>query len=149
MNRKFLTRSLMAFALVVASVLYLLSVCVPEKFDFFNLAWAGLIVSGAWGVIILLDGVFERNIPVVKRFKILAGAGLIVCGVVCAVMACLVPQNLVVPIIVLVVAVAILLGVLATGGKKWDEGDNQKIGYENYFQRKAREEKENEKNSKN
>jgi len=81
---------------------------------------------------------------VVKKFKIFGGAILLICGVVCAVFAYLLPENLVVPIIVLVVAVAILLGIFATGGKKWDEGDNQKIGYENYHQRKAREEKENE-----
>ncbi len=143
MNRKFLTRSLYATALVVAAVLYLLSVCLPDKFGFFNLAWAGLIVAGAWGVTLLLDGIFERNVSVVKKFKIFGGAVLIACGVVCALFACLLPENLVVPIIVLVGAVALLLGIWATGGKKWDEGDNQKVGYENYHQRKAREEKEN------
>lgn len=145
MNRKFLTRSLYAIALVVAAVLYLLSVCVPDKFGFFNLAWAGLVVAGIWGVTMLLDGIFERNVPVVKRFKIFGGAILLIGGVVCAVFACLLPENLVAPIIVLVLAVAVLLGIFATGGKKWDEGDNQKVGYENYHQRKAREEKEENK----
>lgn len=144
MNKKFLTRSLAAMALVAAAVLYLLNVIDPEKFGFFNLAWAGMIVSGAWGLILLLDGVFERNVSVVKKFKILGGSILLICAVICAVFACLLPQNLVVPIIVLVVAVAIFLGIVATGAKKWDEGDNQKIGYENYHQRKAREEKENQ-----
>ncbi len=144
MNKKFLTRSLAALALVAAAVLYLLSVINPEIFGFFNLAWAGLIVSGAWGLILLLEGVFERNTSVVKKFKIIGGSILLVCAVICAVFACLLPQNLVVPIIVLVAAVAIFLGIIATGGKKWDEGDNQKVGYENYHQRKEREEKENQ-----
>ena len=35
----------------------------------------------------------------------------------------------------------IVLGVLVTGGKKWDEGDNQKVGYKTYRERKAEEEK--------
>lgn len=144
MNKKFLTRSLAALALVAAAVLYLLSVLVPEQFGFFNLAWAGMIVSGAWGIILLLEGIFERNVSVVKKFKIIGGAILIVGGVICAVFACLLPQSIVAPIIVLVAAAAIFLGIVATGGKKWDEGDNQQVGYENYFQRKKREEKENE-----
>ncbi len=143
MNRKFLTRSLAALALVAAAVLYLLSVCIPDTFGFFNLAWAGMIVAGAWGIILLLDGIFEKNVSVVKKFKIFGGAILIVGGVICAVFACLLPENLVVPIIILVAAVAILLGIVATGGKKWDEGDNQKVGYENYHQRKEREDREN------
>ena len=35
----------------------------------------------------------------------------------------------------------LVLGILITGGKKWDEGDNHKAGYKNYYQRKEEEEK--------
>ena len=45
------------------------------------------------------------------------------------------------PIIAIVVTVALLLGFVAVGGKKWDQGDNQNVGYKNYYQRKAEEEK--------
>ena len=55
-------------------------------------------------------------------------------------------QNLVIPIIAVVVTVALLLGFVAVGGKKWDQGDNQNVGYKNYYQRKAEEEKLAEKN---
>ena len=51
------------------------------------------------------------------------------------------PKNLVLPILLVVVSVLLVLGILFTGGKKWDTGDNQKMGYKNYYQRKAEEEK--------
>jgi hypothetical protein len=41
------------------------------------------------------------------------------------------------------VAAGIVLGIIGTGGKKWDTADNQKVGYKNYHQRKAEEEKNN------
>ena len=55
---------------------------------------------------------------------------------------------MVIPIIALVAAVGLLLTILFTGGKKWDEGDNQKVGYKNYYERKAEEEKQAEKEEK-
>ena len=48
---------------------------------------------------------------------------------------------MILPIISIVITVAFLITVLATGGKKWDEGDNHKAGYKNYYERKADEEK--------
>jgi uncharacterized membrane protein YesL len=38
---------------------------------------------------------------------------------------------------------ALLLGFVAIGGKKWDEGDNQKEGYKTYRERKAEEQQSN------
>ena len=40
-------------------------------------------------------------------------------------------------------ALAIVLGIIGTGGKKWDTADNQKAGYKNYHQIKEEEEKQN------
>ena len=51
-----------------------------------------------------------------------------------------VQDKLIMPIIAVVITVALLLGFLAIGGKKWDEGDNQKPGYKTYRERKAEEE---------
>ena len=50
------------------------------------------------------------------------------------------PKSYIWPVIAVIVAVAGVLSVLATGGKKWDEGDNQKVGYKDYRARKAEEE---------
>ena len=59
----------------------------------------------------------------------------------CLIFALALPENLILPIILVVLAAMLVLGVLITGGKKWDEGDNHKAGYKNYYQRKAEEEK--------
>jgi hypothetical protein len=53
------------------------------------------------------------------------------------------PDNWILPIICVMAALAIVLGIIVTGGKKWDTADNQKAGYKNYHQRKAEEEKQN------
>ena len=45
-----------------------------------------------------------------------------------------------------VVVVGLILSLFITGGKKWDEGDNKKVGYKNYYERKAEEEKKNKEN---
>ncbi len=141
MSKSFLFKAVLALVLVLAAVMYLLSVVMPETFGFFNLAWAGLILSGGWGIALLLQGIFAKNDPTRKKFRIYGGALLIVIGVICAVYACLLPGEFIVPIIAVVAAAAVLIGILATGGKSWDEGDNEKVGYKNYFERKKEEEK--------
>jgi hypothetical protein len=55
-------------------------------------------------------------------------------------------RTLIVPIIVGVLILGILVGYIVTGGKKWDGGDNQQVGYKNYHQRKAEEEAREKKN---
>lgn len=62
-------------------------------------------------------------------------------ALVCLVSALALPQNWILPLILILVGVMLVLGILITGGKKWDEGDNHKAGYKNYYQRKEEEEK--------
>ena len=142
MSKSFLFKALGALILVAAAVLYLLSVLIPESFGFFNLSWAGLILCGGWGVLLLIQGIFQKNAPLIKKFKIVGGAALLVAAAVCAVYAALMPGEIIMPIVAIVLAAAVLLGVLATGGKSWDEGDNEKVGYKNYFERKKEEEQQ-------
>ena len=113
----------------------------PDTFGFFNLAWAGVILAGGLGLIIILQGCFQQNISTIKKFKIWVGAGLLVVALICLISAITIPENIILPIIAIIAAVALVLSLLATGGKKWDEGDNHKVGYKNYYQRKAEEEK--------
>jgi len=40
------------------------------------------------------------------------------------------------PILGLVLVAGLLIGLLVSGGKKYDTADNQKVGYKNYYQRK-------------
>lgn len=141
MGRNFIYKILGALVFVVSAVLWILSLTVSEMFGFFNLAWAGVILCGGIGILFLLNGVFQKNITTVKKLKIWFGAGLLICAILCLVSAITIPKSLILPIISIVITVAFLITVLATGGKKWDEGDNHKAGYKNYYERKAEEEK--------
>ncbi len=144
MSRNLIYKLLGALVVVAAAVLWILSLTVPETFGFFSLAWAGVLLCGGIGVIFLLNGIFQKNITTIKKLKIWFGVALLVCAVLCLVSAITIPENLVIPIIAVIVAVGFMITILATAGKKWDEGDNHKVGYKNYFERKKEEEKQNE-----
>lgn len=144
MSRNLIYKILGALVVVAAAVLWILSLTVPETFGFFSLAWAGVLLCGGIGVIFLLNGIFQKNITTIKKLKIWFGVALLVCAVLCLVSAITIPENLVIPIIAVIVAVGFMITILATAGKKWDEGDNHKVGYKNYFERKKEEEKQNE-----
>lgn len=144
MSRNLIYKLLGALVVVAAAVLWILSLTVPEAFGFFSLAWAGVLLCGGIGVIFLLNGIFQKNITTIKKLKIWFGVALLVCAVLCLVSAITIPENLVIPIIAVIVAVGFMITILATAGKKWDEGDNHKVGYKNYFERKKEEEKQNE-----
>ena len=76
--------------------------------------------------------------------NVILGACLLVIAAVCIAFALALPKNLVWPIIAVILAAALVIGLFATGGKKWDEGDNHKTGYKNYYERKKEEEKNKE-----
>ena len=146
MSRNIIYKLLGAFIILAAVVLWILSLTVPETFGFFSLAWAGVVICGGLGLILLLQGTFQKNLSTIKKLKIWFGIALIVCGILCLVSELAIKDSLIIPIIALVVAVGLVITILATGGKKWDEGDNHKVGYKNYHQRKAEEEKDNKTN---
>ena len=141
MSKQFFIRLLVALSFVAAAVFYLLSVLLPETFGGFNLAWAGLIFSGVSGLALLFSAIGTKNSVALKKLKLFLSAGLLVVAALCLIFALALPDNLVLPIILVVLAVMLVLSLLITGGKKWDEGDNHKVGYKNYYQRKAEEEK--------
>jgi len=148
MSKTFLFKLVIGLALVVAAVLWLLSVTMKNEFWWFNLAWAGVIFSGVAGVAFIMRGVFSKTDHITKKFYVYFGAGLLVVALLCLTFAILVPKDIIWPIIAIIIAVGLLLGMIAVGGKKWDTGDNHKVGYKNYRQRKAEEEKEKNKDKK-
>ncbi len=142
MSRNMLYKLLGALLVLVAAVFWLLSIVLPDTFGFFSLAWAGVIICGGLGIIMLVQGLIQKNITTIKKSKIWFGVILIICAIMCLVSAIALPKNLVLPIIAIVVAFGLVITIFATGGKKWDEGDNHNVGYKNYFERKAEEEKQ-------
>lgn len=141
MGRNLWYKVLGTLFIIVALVLWLLSIVVPETFGFFSLAWAGVVICGGLGLVILLNGCFQKNVSTIKKMKIWFGIALIVCAFLCLVSELAIQGSIVIPIIAIIIAGGLLITILATGGAKWDEGDNHKAGYKNYHERKAEEEK--------
>lgn len=146
MNKRFLFGFTIGLAALVAAVLWLLSVVVPDTFGWFSAGWAVVVVAGAAGLAFVLKGLFTKDVGMIKKTNIIVGAALLVVAFLQVVLELALPQNIVVPVIAIVVVAALLLGYVAVGGKKWDTGDNQKVGYKNYYQRKAEAERNAAKN---
>lgn len=140
MSKKIIPKLLVALSFVVAAVLFLMSELDPEQFGWFNLSWAGVIFAGVSGLALLFGALGQSAMPL-KKLQLLLSGILLIVAVILVISALALPKNLVLPILLVVVSVFLVLGILFTGGKKWDTGDNQKIGYKNYYQRKAEEEK--------
>ncbi len=132
MSKNFLFKVLSTLVFVAVAVLWLLS---EMKVIEIGLNWLLALFSGAMGVIFILKGMFKKNIGVLKSFNIFIGAGFIIAAVF-ALVGTFIEENLFLPIIAVILTCALLLCVLVSGGKKWDEADNQKIGYKDYNHRK-------------
>ncbi len=126
-------------AFVFAAMLWVISVAVPEVMGGFDLAWAGFIVTALWAISFTVRVFFEKQIILKKSWTILAVV-FYMAAAGCIIGALALPGKLVLPIVCLALGVAVLIASLVLGGKKWDEGDNQKPGYKNYYERKAEKE---------
>lgn len=144
MSKKVFFKVGVALIFVAAAVVWLLSVLMPDKFGNINLSWVIAVACGLLGVMFILRSFFDKTLTFVKKFYVLVGAALLVAAVL-ALVGTLIENKLALPIIAIVITVCALLSILAVGGKKWDTADNEKVGYKTYRERKAEEEKENEK----
>ncbi len=146
MSKNFIFKLVLGLAAVAVAVLWLLSV-VLDDFAWFSLGWAITILSGVYGVMFILRGLFGKNPVQLKKFNVYFGAGFLVVTLFALIGELALPDKMIMPIIAIIVTGALLLGYIATGGKKWDQGDNDNVGYKTYRQRKAEEEaKKNEEN---
>ena len=141
MSKKLFVRLLVALSFLAAAVFFFLSVLEVEPFTEFSASWAGVIFAGVSGLALLFNAIGTKNSTQLKKMQIFLSAGLLVVALVCLISALALPKNWVLPLILILLGVMLVLSLLITGGKKWDEGDNHKVGYKNYYQRKAEEEK--------
>ena len=144
MDKRFISRVLIILGVVAVLVLWLLKElpATADMFGWYSTAWAATIFSGVVGAKFLLDGIFMGSKGVISRkLLILLGTACLIFAFICLTSAIVIPENIVMPIIAIAVAGAIFLGLLVTGARKWDGADNQRVGYKNYHQRKAEEEK--------
>ncbi len=143
MNKKFLFGFTLGLIAVLAAVLWLLSVVAEESFGWFSFGWAVVLLAGGFGVAFILRGIFSKTAVPLKKLSIYFGAGFIIVAVLALVGELALDNKIILPVIAVIIAAALLLGFIVVGGKKWDTGDNQKVGYKNYYERqKEQEEKE-------
>lgn len=139
MSKNFFFKLFAGLIFVLGAVLWLLSLIVPQTFGWFNASYAVSITCGSLGLLLIAMGCFANQSNIIKKIKIWLGIGLIVVTVYSLISAILLPENLASPIACIVIGMGLIISILVTGGKKWDEGDNQKIGYKNYHERKKEE----------
>ncbi len=139
MQKRYLFSVINLAALVLAAILWVIDVASPTAMPGFSFAWAAFIATAIWGVSFTVRVFFEKQTVLKKSWAILSGV-FYVAAAGSLIGALALPGKLVLPIICLAVAASLLIGSLVLGGKKWDEGDNQKPGYKNYYERKAEEE---------
>lgn len=140
MSKRFLFGLIVCLLIVAVAVLWLLSALKVEGMEWFTLGWAVTIAAGILGVAFILRGLFGKMAGPLKKMWIFFGSLFLVVAVITLACEIAMPAEIIAPIIAIVLAVGLLIGFVAVGGKKWDEGDNQKVGYKNYYQRKAEEE---------
>ena len=140
MSKNFLFKLLLGLAWLIAAVFWLLSLVVPDTFGFFNLNWAVVIIAGTAGIAYLVRGIVAKKSVILKKTDIIVATVLILIAVLSVVFALALPKSYVWPIIAIVLTAGGVISIIAVGGKKWDEGDNHKVGYKDYRARKAEEE---------
>ncbi len=125
-------------ALVFALVLWVISVANPAALPDFSFAWVVFIATAIWGVSFTVRVFFEKQVILKKSWTILAGVFYVTAaGALIGALA--LPKNMILPILCLAAGIALLVGSLVLGGKKWDQGDNEKPGYKTYYERKEEE----------
>lgn len=146
MSKNMFFKLFLGLSILAAAVVWLITVVSPDTFGDINVAsWAVLIVSACWGVAFIINGLAKNDVGIFKKFDVLLGAGFLVIALFMVVNIFAIDDAVVLPIIAIIVAAAMILCMLAVGGKKWDQGDNQNAGYKNYRQRKAEEEERKKK----
>lgn len=141
MSKKLLFKVLAALCFIAVAVVWLLSaVGVIEV----NLSWLIAVFAFALALLCIIYGLISKTVGTFKKMYILLGAALVIAGIL-ALVGTFIDSKLVLPIIAIVITVAVLLCILAVGGKKWDQGDNENVGYKDYHTRKKEEEEQKNK----
>ncbi len=133
---------MLLIAVLAAIAFWIITLAAPETFKGFKASYVMAILVAIFGIFFLFKAMQQKDTISKKAFLIPA----IACFV--AAVAGLFPlfgleDKFALPIILAALVVGLILGLFVTGGKSWDEGDNQKVGYKNYYERKAEEEKNN------
>jgi hypothetical protein len=139
MRKGFFTHFIVLFTILICGIFWLLGTGYPDLFGWFSLSWAVAGVCFVAGIVYTFSAITSKEKTVaLKKIRVYLGVGLLAVAVFATISALAMPvDHIAMPIIAIAVALALLLGYSIVGGKRWDEGDNQKDGYKNYYERKA------------
>lgn len=140
-NAKFVFKVINLSALVLGSLLWLLSVLIKDTFGWFNFAYAVTVICGIWAISFILQGAILKDRTVMRRSRVIIGVFFAVVSALSLVWAIKLPQEMILPIVCFVVSLALFAGMFIAPGKKWDVADNEKEGCKSY-QEKEEEKKE-------
>ena len=128
MSKNFIFKILAGLILLAGAVLWLLSILLPNVFGWYNASFAVAIICGSIGLLLIFSGFFKKETITLKSLNIWLGIGLLVVTVYSLVAGFVIPTVIASPIACIVVGMGLIITIIATGGKKWDEGDNEKVG---------------------
>lgn len=74
---------MLGLVVVVAAVLWLLSMLVEDTFGWFSLGWAITMIAGVFGVMFILRGLFSSTAGPIKKTVYLFRRGTAYSGAVC------------------------------------------------------------------
>lgn len=136
MSKSFFLKFGFILLFIVVAGLWLASIIQPELFGAFNIQWAIVIVAGGAGLFYLLRA-FGKNLVAFKKFYVIVGTVLIGVAILVLINIFAIEDAVVIPILAILACVGMLVMLLVTGGKKWDQADNKNVGYKDYAHRKA------------
>ena len=142
-NAKFIFNVVNVFGLVLGCLFWLLSAVAPDTFGWFNFASAVTLICGIWGLSFILQGAITKEDTVMKRSRVIIGALFLIISAISLIWSISLPGEIVLPLVCFVVSLVLFASIFITGGKKWDEADNQKEGYKTYRERMEEKDSEN------
>jgi peptidoglycan/LPS O-acetylase OafA/YrhL len=130
---------ILAFVAVVVAALWV-TATITKTMEWFTFGVACAILSGAAAVTFFFRAFIGENVVIKKSLLLVSGAFAVICTIT-IINEFAFNKNYIIPIIALIGALCLFFGYVLTGGRRWDTGENQKVGYKTYRERKAEEEK--------
>ena len=141
---------------VLGLLLWFIGLLGAEGLKFFTFLYVALFFFAGYASSFMLRGIFvNKEDAVLKRAMFILGGAFLVGFVICFIF--VLPLEIentfkvVVAGVLVALGVATIVSLIFRSPKKWDQGDNEKPGYQTYRERKAQEEqsKKLENNSEN
>lgn len=140
MASKLVYRAFAVLAFIGALALYILGILIPETMGIFTLPICLMILAAAWGLILLVKSIAVKNNIYLILSAILITGSALWAGMTFEVLPAD-QQWIYIPIGIGILAVFAFFRYLFNI-RRWDAGDNEKLGYKNYKVRQQEKEKE-------